>query len=592
MKFAKELEQDLVPEWRAKYLDYKQGKKKLKAVARAIRVVNQTPRSVRRWGPDAFTPSSSDTAPTYSFLNRSSSLRGDARGSDAAQSLANAASLGGAPWKRKPNAGSSGPSMVKDIPEVQPLVRGTYAPERDRMGMTRYGSIIGSPPSYPDLSEDTPKKPPALELPGSALDPEDASSPNSRPKTPISRNSKHATFQTPGSSSTNAFEIGKTKHSPHHGKLAPRYTSIFKPKRVNSMPGTSGTRPLIKRVLSLGGSGVPETPRDTDVPLEAYREVDVRQAEFFMFLDQEMEKIESFYKTKEDEATERLRVLREQLHVMRDRRLDEVIASQTAKMKPKWNGHVDGAGHGLLSGPGVSSDDETSPSNGHATNNSWLKPLDNALEAARNGRIGKSTKAMEYLGTPSGPRPQQMDWNRDYTRRPAASEVPYRTAKRKLKIALQEFYRGLELLKSYALLNRTAFRKINKKYDKTVNARPSGRYMSEKVNQAYFVNSEVLDGHIHVTEDLYARYFERGNHKIAVGKLRAKTARAGDFTGSVFRNGLMMAAGSVFGIQGLVYGAELLYNENPTIAANTTYTLQASRPCHFPIDATLPLTFD
>ena len=62
MKFAKELEQDLVPgkcfhlplplsptnavvEWRAKYLDYKQGKKRVKAVSRAISRIAQTPKS-------------------------------------------------------------------------------------------------------------------------------------------------------------------------------------------------------------------------------------------------------------------------------------------------------------------------------------------------------------------------------------------------------------------------------------------------------------------------------------------------------------------------------------------------------------------
>jgi SPX domain protein involved in polyphosphate accumulation len=37
MKFAKELEENLVAEWKEKYLDYKGGKKKLKAVSRAVR---------------------------------------------------------------------------------------------------------------------------------------------------------------------------------------------------------------------------------------------------------------------------------------------------------------------------------------------------------------------------------------------------------------------------------------------------------------------------------------------------------------------------------------------------------------------------
>ncbi|KAJ2971311.1 hypothetical protein NQ176_g7754 [Zarea fungicola] len=40
MKFAKELERDAVPEWRVKYLDYKAGKKYVKAVARAVNRAN------------------------------------------------------------------------------------------------------------------------------------------------------------------------------------------------------------------------------------------------------------------------------------------------------------------------------------------------------------------------------------------------------------------------------------------------------------------------------------------------------------------------------------------------------------------------
>ncbi|KAL1644402.1 Xenotropic and polytropic retrovirus receptor 1 [Diplodia intermedia] len=468
MKFAKEIEQELVPEWRAKYLNYK--------------------------------------------------------------------------------------SLIKKSPD------GADAP-----ALTRYGSIIGSPPRRSGGI-------PTLSLPDPAVDP-DRNTVSSRwhqgePPSPPKAD------PAPGPS---AFEIGKTR-SPVKPTLPAKYASIFRPKRVNSMPGTaaldisSDARPSVRRMLSLGpDGGVPQsTPgKDSDVPLEAYRELDVRQAEFFNFLDQELEKIEDFYKDKEDEATKRLEVLREQLHIMRDRRLDEIISKlQKSKVKTLSNGLFDSEG----------SDDKA---NGNGVmSQTWLRPFDDAIEAAKKlpevvkGKpkpMSKNARAMQDLGTPCGPVPQDR---RDYVRRPESPGVPYRTAKRKLKTALQEYYRGLELLKAYALLNRTAFRKINKKYDKTVMARPTMRYMNEKVNNAWFVKSDIIDGHLHVVEDLYARYFYRGNHKIAVGKLRIKSAKAGDFTGSTFRNGLMLATGTVFGCEGIAYASRYVFDDDSSIHTATQFLLQ------------------
>jgi xenotropic and polytropic retrovirus receptor 1 len=151
-------------------------------------------------------------------------------------------------------------------------------------------------------------------------------------------------------------------------------------------------------------------------------------------------------------------------------------------------------------------------------------------------------------------------------------------------------------LKSYSLLNRTAFRKIVKKYNKTVNDPDAGDgqdYMRQKVNKSQFVSSEEPDTLIQDIEgaltssfdmitrlliqiDLYARYFERGNHKVAVGKLRAKTTKASDYGGPMFRTGAMMAIGVVFGIEGLVYAANGYYDALPgsEIQTQTSYLLQ------------------
>lgn len=321
--------------------------------------------------------------------------------------------------------------------------------------------------------------------------------------------------------------------------------------------------------MSTSGTGH-HSPRLSDVRLEAYREVDFRQADFFNFLEAELNMVESFYKQKEDESIERLKVLRDQLHIMRDRRIEELMQAHRDKLAKRTG--PDGNPLDPLSG----SDEEIQKGKGGFFDKSWLKAIDKALEAAYTGRIRKKTKAMEAMTTPNHPDAMGNNWNRDYVRKVTVKSIPYRAAKRKLKLAMQEYYRGLELLKSYALLNRTAFRKINKKYDKALNIRPSLRYMNEKVNKAWFVQSNVLDGLIHDVEDLYARYFEGGQHKVAASKLRIHSVRPSDYTASALRNGLMFGAGLVFGVQGLVRGAHLLFNNDPTLATHTSYLMQVS----------------
>lgn len=287
-------------------------------------------------------------------------------------------------------------------------------------------------------------------------------------------------------------------------------------------------------------------------PLQAFDTVRQREKEFFDFLDGELDKVESFYRQKELQAEARLAVLREQLHEMRNRRTQEVAEIRRRKAH-KSNGSDDSAR-------------DSSGLNGHLQ---WIDPIKSRIfKPGANSKALARMPQTPVVGAVSG------DAERDYIRKPSEHDVSYRTAKRKLKLALQEFYRGMELLKSYALLNRTAFRKLNKKYDKAVNARPPYRYMNEKVNKSWFVNSEVIDGHIKAVEDLYARYFEKGNHKIAASKLRRMNRRPSDESSVAFWNGLSIGIGAVFAVQGLVYGVQLLSDPDPTIRLQTSYLLQ------------------
>lgn len=462
------------------------------------------------------------------------------------------------------------PLRISEVPENEP------SSLWDSGAVTKYGSIKLSPPTDPAMHH-----PPSLELPDPALSPDEESFPSHNPAWRHSRlNPKPMSLAAGGDVLTAAGAHHDVTSSKEDSPFQSKGRNIFKKRRAASTPGgvvTTSRPPLLRRLFSSAGL---DSPRSGHLPGEVYKDFDQRQADFLKFLGKELDKIESFYRMKETEATDRLRVLRQQLHVMRDRRLEEVLEAQRSKQRISRE-HVHS---NVDNGEGPSSEVSSGNERPLSAALKWMSPLDSVISVGGH-HFGKNTKALQHMASSPGPTAQEVvdrsrkDSWRDFSRRPVYhDDVPYRSAKRKLKLALQEYYRGLELLKSYALLNRTAFRKINKKYDKAVKARPTGRYMSEKVNKAWFVQSEVLEGLIVATEDLYARYFERGHHKVAVGKLRSKVLRVGEFTGSIFRNGLFIAGGAVFGGQGVVYGAEHLYSSDLAVVTNASYLLQVIIP--------------
>ena len=582
----RELEQDLVPEWRAMYFDYKvgpeshylthrltqssqTGKKKVKGVARAYKHINTTPQTPGRQLPaNLLSNALYSSRPPFSRNASARSARSSAQATPRKNGdISRRTSIGGSAQSGKGFDGQS------DHPSPIAIPQPASPPDRPQMGDAQmsYGSFVLSPKNHPPTVH-----PPSLELPDPAMPTEeDAFAKHNRAwrQTRLAAN-PHVTPPTqhaegrPG----DAYQAGK-HHAPsglESSHLLPKHKRFLRPRRIVSTPhGPTQARPHFMRRLFSASD--PHTPNG-DVPLEAYKLYEVKQGEFFKFLDEELGKIEKFYKMKETQSNKRLQALRDQLHEMRDRRMEEVREEQEAKRKTQ----------GDTKNTGTNGRTEHQSKEHHHPSMSWMKPIESAIGLGP-AKIGKTSKALQKLGSPTGPVAQNLPFNngsdrpeswRDFTRKPPKSEIPYRAAKRKLKLALQEFYRGLELLKSYALLNRTAFRKINKKYDKVVKARPTQRYMTEKVNKAWFVQSEVLDHQLVAVEDLYARYFERGNHKVAVGKLRSKSSKSLDFTGSVFRSGMLLAAAAVFGVQGVVYGARHLESEDEKHKLDAGYLLQ------------------
>ena len=164
-----------------------------------------------------------------------------------------------------------------------------------------------------------------------------------------------------------------------------------------------------------------------------------------------------------------------------------------------------------------------------------------------------------------------QDSHRDYVR----PHFHRNYARRKLKSALIEFYRGLDLLRSFVILNSTAFRKLNKKFDKATGDRPLLHFYNKNVERAHFVQSNAVEEITDEVEELFARHFERGNRKAAIDELKMKSMQNWQaLTSVMFVNGIFLGLGSILGLIGLVEAIASLSQDDSQKVSDTSYLLQ------------------
>lgn len=243
------------------------------------------------------------------------------------------------------------------------------------------------------------------------------------------------------------------------------------------------------------------------------------ERKFFEVLDQELEKVEAFYEERETEALDRYKVLTEQLEQLAQHKAQYAARQGTfARLKT----HI---------------------------------PLPNPLDLKKSvvKQVGSEGEHNYENGNDSPTTNDMPIRHRDGAAKTSGLDLSpenYVAARRKLKVAMWEFYRFLGYVKSYRLLNRTGFSKVTKKMEKVTKIKCQNEY-NAKVSKTHFATSKVIDDLQSETETLFGVNFEKGSRKKAVQRLRFMGATTTHHFAS-WRAGVMLGAALPAIVDGIV----------------------------------------
>lgn len=223
------------------------------------------------------------------------------------------------------------------------------------------------------------------------------------------------------------------------------------------------------------------------------------QRQFFKLLDADLERVESFFLERQQEAEDRHEKLHEQLEelVAHRQRIYDILPSRNSRVSSKTRFiHM------------------------YQRNSTDLRATKSSSVSGRGGfsaKMGKQT--LESTKT---------TYDREY-----------KGAKKKLKKAVVEHYRGLEVLNNYRVLNLVGFRKALKKFEKVTKLPALAIYMSEKVEPSAFSSGSRVSAMIRDMEDIYVARFAKGDRRTAMKRLRPDS-RLTSHHMSVFRSGMYL----------------------------------------------------
>ncbi|KAG0246924.1 hypothetical protein BGX31_005412 [Mortierella sp. GBA43] len=261
------------------------------------------------------------------------------------------------------------------------------------------------------------------------------------------------------------------------------------------------------------------------------------EREFFRFLDTQLEKVNNFYREKEAEAVKKLRVIKQQLYVANEwkKRYDDKTAKEEAERGwyvTEWSRVKEGLDDLMYADAPIVEDVTITPSrhmNPYAEGTSTTvgpKPVLRHRDfPAPDGAQNSIPSVNDIVLHQEEQRRQRLD---------------HKVARTRIKAAMYEFYRSLEMIKNYKVLNHTGFAKILKKFDKTAGWRASRLYMNSKLKPAYFMNSTTVEDLITTTEDLFVDTFEKGHRRRGMAKLRIPDSRGQTYHWTTTRIGLYL----------------------------------------------------
>ncbi|KAI6693591.1 hypothetical protein NL676_021301 [Syzygium grande] len=275
---------------------------------------------------------------------------------------------------------------------------------------------------------------------------------------------------------------------------------------------------------------------------------------FFEALDQELNKVNQFYESREREFLDRGEELEKQLQILQD--VKRILSERRRRSSSSLTANGNNEGSLSRSSSGRDSD-FSSESPGDLLNENSME----ALEEQGHEVANLENNGASYMNsvTRSSSRPKQtgkpkmgmmkripgttaagaitalttMLWDdlvnnrnrkKDGTKDYSMSKKKIHCAEKMIRGAFVELYRGLFLLQNYSSLNLMAFTKILKKFHKVAGPQASTNYLKE-VKKSHFVSSDKVIRLMDEVESMFTKHFTNNDRKRAMKFLRPHQQR-------------------------------------------------------------------